>query len=341
MTEGFGIGILFWGLGEEQMKASYLISILAFGLGAISVAPKATAQSDYPNRPLTMIVPFPAGGRTDLIGRMVAQELEVKIGEPVIVINRPGAGGVIGERRVAESPADGYTIGFYSSAAVTAQYTVAAPISLSEFQLVAIVNTDPAAVAVQWSAPWETLRGLVGDARRQPGKLLLGMIPGASAQIFAAGLTDSAGIKVTMVPFKGDSDGATALAGGHIDIHVAVPVSYQSLEDAKKVRILAVADTERSPLYKNTPTFRENGVDLVIGAFHGVFVPNGTPQAIIDKLADALEQAMHSKEVEAGMEKAGAGLSFLRGAAAQDFLSRQDATYSTIIDKLGLRVAPQ
>ena len=203
----------------------------------------------------------------------MAQELEVKIGEPVIVINRPGAGGVIGERRVAESSADGYTIGFYSSAAVTAQYTVAAPISLSEFQLVAIVNTDPAAVAVQWSAPWETLRGLVGDARRQPGKLLLGMIPGASAQIFAAGLTDSAGIKVTMVPFKGDSDGAIALAGGHIDIHVAVPVSYQSLEDAKKVRILAVADTERSPLYKNAPTFRENGIDLVIGAFHGVFVP--------------------------------------------------------------------
>jgi tripartite-type tricarboxylate transporter receptor subunit TctC len=121
---------------------------------------------------------------------------------------------------------------------------------------------------------------------------------------------------------------------------IPVPVSYQSLEDAKKVRILAVADAERSPLYKNTPTFRENGIDLVIGAFHGVFVPNGTPPAIINKLADALEQAMHSKEVQASMENAGAGLSFLRDAAAKDFLSRQDATYSTIIDKLGLRVAP-
>src|SRR5579872_6482294 len=186
------------------MKTAHLISVLTLGLIVTSVATKSLAQAYYPNRPLTMIVPFPAGGRTDLIGRLVAQELEVKIGKPVVVINRPGAAGVIGERKVADSPADGYTIGFYSSAAVTAQYTVATPISLSEFQLVAIVNTDPAAVAVQWSAPWKTLRDLVADARGQPGKLLLGMIPGASAQIFAAGLTEGAGIKVTMVPFKGD-----------------------------------------------------------------------------------------------------------------------------------------
>jgi tripartite-type tricarboxylate transporter receptor subunit TctC len=218
---------------------------------------------------------------------------------------------------------------------VTAQYTVPTPIPLSDFKLVAIVNTDPAAVAVQHGAPWKTLKDLVEDARKQPGKLRLGMIPGASAQIFAAGLENAAGIETIQVPFKGDSDGAIALAGGHIDIHVAVPVSYKTLEAAKKVRMLAVADRARSPLYGNLPTFKENGVDLVIGAFHGVYVPKG------DKLADALAKTMASKELHAGMDNAGAGIAFLRGTEANTYLARQDETYRAIIDKLGLRVSPK
>jgi tripartite-type tricarboxylate transporter receptor subunit TctC len=287
-----------------------------------------------------MIVPFPAGGRTDLVGRIVAQELTKILGKPVAVINKPGASSVLGAREVAESAPDGYTLGFFSTSAVTSQYTVPTPISLSEFQLVAIVNTDPAALAVQWSAPWKSLSELVTDARTKPDKLRMGMIPGASAQIFAAGFENAAGVKMIMVPFKGDADGAIALAGGHIDVHMAVPVSYKTLVDAKKVRMLAVADNARSALYNNLPTFRENGVDLVIGAFHGVYVPKGTEQVIINKLADALEQTMTSKEVQANMDNAGAGVAFLRDGSAKTYLAKQDETYRGIIDKLGLRVAP-
>jgi tripartite-type tricarboxylate transporter receptor subunit TctC len=117
-------------------------------------------------------------------------------------------------------------------------------------------------------------------------------------------------------------------------------VSYKSLEAAKKVRMLAVADAAPSPLYNNLPTFRDNGVDLVIGAFHGVYVPKGTPKAVVDKLADALGQTMQSKELQMNMDNAGAGLAFLRDAEAKAFLAKQDDTYRSIIDKLGLRVAP-
>jgi tripartite-type tricarboxylate transporter receptor subunit TctC len=277
------------------MKTLHVFAGILGALASLAAQLPAAAQADYPNKPLTMIVPFPAGGRTDLVGRIVAQELTKHIGRPVAVVNKPGASSVLGAREVAESPPDGYTLGFFSTSAVTAQYTVPTPIPLSNFELVAIVNTDPAAVAVQYGAPWKTLKDLIEDARKQAGKLRLGMIPGASAQIFAAGLENAAGIETIQVPFKGDSDGAIALAGGHIDIHVAVPVSYKSLEAAKKVRMLAVADSARSPLYGNLPTFKDNGVDLVIGAFHGVYVPRGTPQAIIDKLADALAKTMESR----------------------------------------------
>jgi tripartite-type tricarboxylate transporter receptor subunit TctC len=318
------------------LAAGFLLCLTGWSVG---LAP-AAAQSDYPAKAVTVIVPFPAGGRTDVVGRIVGQELGRKLGTPVAIVNKPGASSVLGAREVADAAPDGYTLGFFSTSAVTSQYTVPTPIALSNFQLVAIVNTDPAALAVQWSAPWKTLKELVDDARKQPGKLRLGMIPGASAQIFAAGFEDAAGVKMIMVPFKGDSDGAIALAGGHIEVHVAVPVSYKSLMGAKKVRMLAVADTARSPLYDNLPTFRENGVDLVIGAFHGVYVPKGTPQSVIDKLANAIEQTMKSKEVLANMDNVGAGVAFLRGEEAKDFLAKQDATYRAIIEKLGLLVTP-
>jgi tripartite-type tricarboxylate transporter receptor subunit TctC len=170
--------------------------------------------------------------------------------------------------------------------------------------------------------------------------LRIGMIPGASAQIFAAGFAKTANVKLIDVPFKGDHDGAVALAGGHIEVHVAVPVSYKPLVEAKKVKILAVAAESQSPLYGNLPTFRENGVDLVIGAFHGVYVPKATPPAIVTKLADALEQAMNAPELVANMNDVGAGITFLRGQAAKGFLAQQDKTYRTIIENLGLRVAP-
>jgi tripartite-type tricarboxylate transporter receptor subunit TctC len=296
------------------------------------------AASEFPTKAITMIVPFPAGGRTDVVGRIVAQELSKQLKKPVVVVNKPGASSVLGAREVADSPADGYTLGFFSSAFVSAQYTVPTPTVLSEFKLISIVNTDPAAVAVQWSSPWKTLKDLIEAARQEPGKLRLGMIPGASAQIFASGLVDGAGINMIMVPFKGDSDGAIALAGNHIDAHVAVPVSYKSLSAAKKVRVLAVAAEARSAFYDDLPTFRENGVDLVIAAFHGVYAPKNTPPEVIEKIADGIEQAMKSKELETNMDNVGAGIASLRGTEADNFLHKQDETYRNIIEKLNLRV---
>jgi tripartite-type tricarboxylate transporter receptor subunit TctC len=302
---------------------------------------RAFAQAtDYPNKGLSLIVPFSAGGRTDVIGRIVAQHLSKPLGKPVAVVNKPGASSVLGSQEVAQSRPDGYTVGFFSTSAVTAQYTVPTPLDLKDFELVAIVNADPAALAVQESAPWKTLRELVEHARKNPDSLRIGMIPGASAQIFAAGFAKAADVKLIDVPFKGDHDGAVALAGGHIEVHVAVPVSYKPLVEAKKVKILAVAAESRSPLYGNLPTFRENGVDLVVGAFHGVYVPKATPPAIVTKLADALEQAMNAPELVANMNDVGAGITFLRGQAAKGFLAQQDKTYRTIIENLGLRVTP-
>jgi tripartite-type tricarboxylate transporter receptor subunit TctC len=315
-------------------KLAVILALLA-----IMAPPLPSSAQNFPASPIAMIVPFPAGGRTDVVGRIVAQNLQAVLNKPIAVVNKPGASSVLGANVVAEAKPDGYTLGFFSTSAVTSQYTVQTPQSLKNYDLIAIVNADPAALAVAATSPWQTLRDAVADTRKKPGTVRIGMIPGASAQIFAAGFADAAKLDLIHVPFKGDSDGAIALAGGHIEMHVAVPVAYKSLVESKKVRLLAVAADARSPLYGDSPTFRENGVDLTIGAFHGVFAPKGTPAPILNKVADALATALASHELTQRMSDVGAAVVFLRGAEANAYLEKQDQTYRAIIDALGLRVA--
>lgn len=313
-------------------------------LAAAAVAlimPLGSAPAAYPEKAVTVIVPFPPGGRTDLTARLVTQHLSKHLGQSLVVVNKPGAGGVLGAKEVSQARPDGYLLGFFSTAVLTAQYTVPAPTDLKAYEIIGIVNVDPAAIAVAEQAPWKTIRELVEHARGNPGKVRVGMIPGASAQVFAGGFAKAAGIQLTYVPFKGDADGAVALAGGHIEAHVAVPVSYKSLVEAKKVRILGVAADKRSPLYKDVPTWKEQGVDAVITSFHGVFAPRGTPPEVLKALETAIEKTMREKDVGDKMEASGLGVVHLGRKDAAAYLAQQDATYRALIQDLGMMVAPK
>lgn len=314
-------------------KLCLLMLRIAIGVGVVS--PTAFAQA-YPNQPVTIVVPFGAGGRTDLTARGVAQALEKHLGVAVPVINKPGAGGVIGAKYVANAKPDGYTIGIFSSAVISAQYTVQTGTNLADYKLAGVMESSPAAISVNYDAPWKTLKDLVAAAKKAPGQLKLGMIPGASAQVFAGGFVDAAGIEVNMVPFKGDAPGVTALAGGHIDVHVAVPASYKALSDAKKVRMLAVAADKRMTTFPEVLTMGEQGVDLVIGSFHGLFVPNGASEQVVSTLESALRRAMGEKAVNEQMANVGLGPVYMGREEARQFVAGQDATYRRLIDKLGL-----
>jgi tripartite-type tricarboxylate transporter receptor subunit TctC len=303
--------------------------------------PIAASHAAYPEKTINLIVPFPPGGRTDLTGRLVAQHLQQHLGQAVVVVNKPGAGGVIGAKEVAGAAPDGYTLGMFSTAVVTAQYTVPTPTDLKDYQAIAVVNVDPMALAVKADAPWKTLKDLVAHGRANPAKLRIGMIPGGSAQIFAVGFVNASGVKGPFVPFKGDSDGAAALAGGHIDVHVAVPASYKALAEANKVRILAIAAESRSDLYKNLPTFKENGVDFVIGSFHILFAPRGTPAGTLRALEVATDKAMREPELMKQMRAADLGYANMNRTQTAEFLKQQDAVYRKIIEDAGMRVAPK
>ena len=314
------------------------------GVLAVALAllvPIGASHAAYPEKTVNLIVPFPPGGRTDLTGRLVAQHLQKHLGQAVVVVNKPGAGGVIGAKEVAGASTDGYTLGMFSTAVVTAQYTVPTPTDLNDYEAIAVVNVDPMALAVKADAPWKTLKDLMAHGRANPGKLRIGMIPGGSAQIFAVGFVNASGVKGPFVPFKGDSDGAAALAGGHIDVHVAVPASYKALAEANKVRILAIAADSRSDLYKNLPTFKENGVDFVIGSFHILFAPRGTPAGNLRALEVATDKAMREPELMKQMRAADLGYANMNRTQTADFLKQQDAVYRKIIEDAGMRVAPK
>jgi tripartite-type tricarboxylate transporter receptor subunit TctC len=303
--------------------------------------PIGATHAAYPEKSVTFIVPFPPGGRTDLTARLITQHLPKHLGQPAVVVNKPGAGGVLGAKEVAGAAPDGYMLGIFSTAVVTAQYTVPTPTNLKDYAAIAVVNVDPMALAVKSDAPWKTLKELVAYGRANPTKLRIGMIPGASAQIFAAGFANAAKIQGTYVPFKGDAPGAVALAGGHIDVHVAVPVSYKALAEANKVRMLAVAAAARSALYQDVATFRENGVDLVIGSFHIVFAPRRTPANVLRTLEGAIEKTMREPELVKQMAASSLGHAYLSQKETAAFLAEQDAIYRRVIDEVGMRVAPK
>lgn len=298
--------------------------------------PTGPTHAAYPEKTITIVVPFGAGGRTDLTARGVARALQKHLGGNVVVVNRPGAGGVIGAKMVANAKPDGYTAGIFSSAVVSGQYTVETGTDLKDYKIVGVMEISPAAVSVNYDSRWKTLTDLVAAANESPGQLKFGMIPGASAQVFAGGFVDAAGVRMNMVPFKDDASGATTLAGGHIDAHVAAPASYKSLVDSKKLRMLGVAAEKRMSTFPAIPTMREQGVDLVIGSFHGLFVPKNTSDEIVATLETALKKAMEETEVNDQMAKVGLGPVFMGRNEAEGFVAAQDATYRKLIDKLGL-----
>ena len=316
-------------LTRRQLIASSLAAGLTPGF----------AHAAYPaDKKVTVIVPFPPGGRTDLMARLLVQNISKHMSQSVVIMNKPGAGGAIGAKEVAGAAPDGYTLGVFSTAVVTAQYTLATAANLREFVAVRTVNLDPMALAVKADAPWKTLRELVDYGGKNPGLLRVGMINAASAEIFAAAFANSSRIKVLMVPFKGDADGALALAGGHIDVHVAVPASYKALMDGNKVRVLGIAAEQRSSVYEGMPTFRDNGVDLVIGSFHMLFAPRRTPPDVLRLLEEAAGKAMREGDLIKQMEGASLGYANLNMKETETLLAQQDAIYRKVIEDAGLLV---
>jgi tripartite-type tricarboxylate transporter receptor subunit TctC len=319
------------------MSASCLSKWFAVAALAFSLA--AGAQS-YPAKAVSLVVPYPPGGRTDLTARAVAQFLKDELGQPVVVVNKPGASGVLGAKEVSGAAPDGHTLGFFSTGFLTTQYTVPTPTSVKDYELIALINFDPAAVAASSVKGWKTLAEVVAAGKAKSRSLRVGINPGSSAHIFAAAFCDTAGIEATFVPFKGGSERAAAIGGGHIDLDFDIVAAMKSMRDAGKLRILGIAAEGREELYRDLPTMREQGVNLVIHSWHGVFAPKGTAPAALATLEKAMEKVSRRREFIDQMAGQLLGVRYMNRAEFTRFFAEQDAQFKPLIQKLGLMVVP-
>jgi tripartite-type tricarboxylate transporter receptor subunit TctC len=283
-----------------------LPSILATLLTALSLSftPLANAQTaaTFPSKPLKIIVPFGAGGIADLTARTVGTKMAEILGQPVVVENKPGAGGIAAGDLVAKSEPDGTTMLLMSNAtAVTANLFKTLPFDTTkDFANVSTLGFFDIALITKAYSPYKTMAELLAFAKANPGKLNVGTINIGSTQNLAAELFKStAGIEVQIVPFNGTPAVTTALLGGQIDAAVEILGPVKTQIDAKAINALAVFGLKRSPSLPNVPTARESGLPSMNAAsWNALAVAAKTPKDIVAKLHDAAEKALASPDVK-------------------------------------------
>jgi tripartite-type tricarboxylate transporter receptor subunit TctC len=275
---------------------------------AFGFAPAVSAQH-YPVKPVRMLVGFAAGGGTDTAARMVATELSKSLGQPVVVENRPGSGGIIATETVAKAPPDGYTL-LMMAAADSIQPAMRQKLSYQlpkDFSPISLVVSGAFVLVVHPSVPAKNIRELIAVARAQPGKLNYATSGiGSSAHMAAELMNSLANVKTVHVPYKGVSQAVVGVASGEADFVFASVTSAQSLIDAGRLRAIAMSTAKRSALMPNMPTLNEGGVHgYDRTGWYGVMGPGGMPRDIVNRLNAAIVKAVNTPEMKAAFFKQG------------------------------------
>lgn len=313
----------------------FWVSILAL---ICLVASSVPAFSEYPERDITLIVPWSAGGGTDTVSRYIADKIEKDLGKPVVVVNKPGGGGLVGFQTIAGAKPDGYTIGTVTNSMILQKYAALTYVDRTRVEPISIINVDPSAFTINAGLQWKNFKEALDYAKKNPSKVRVSNSgPGAIWHICAAMLAGKAGVKFTYVPYKGGNPAAVAAAGGHVEATSVSPAEVSSLAKAGKLRILAIAAEERDPRFPDVPTYKEEGIDLVFGVWRGIVAPAGTPQNIIDKLSEAIKKVVTSKEYKDFLNKSNFGWAYQGPSAFAAKMKSDDTELSTVVPGLGLK----
>lgn len=313
---------------------------LAGALALLGCALGAQAQG-FPAKPVHLVVTYPPGGSSDLMARIMGEKLQAFWKQPVIIENRPGAAGSIGMDYAARQPADGYTfvIGNLGPALVN-PIIQKTPYSMEkDFVPVSLTATGPNILVVPLASPYKTLGELVSAAKAKPGAISFGTSgPGSMSHLSGELLIRQAGVKLVSVPYKGGILAVNDVVAGHLDMIISDALPVSQFIKANRVRALAITSDKRSRLFPDIPTFAEGGVQgLVADNWWGVYLPAGTPQAIVDAYNAALTKVMADPEVK---EKfAGLGVEALASSQAEfkAFLAAEHAKYARLVADNGIK----
>jgi tripartite-type tricarboxylate transporter receptor subunit TctC len=318
----------------------FAIALLSGLLALVTLAAPSSAQT-YPSRPVKMIVPFPAGGVTDVGARIVGQKLSEALGQPVVVENRPGASGTIGVDAATKSPPDGYTILFATGDFITVPSLMPKTAYDPYKDLIPVtrIATVPLLLLTHPNSGIASVKDLVGKAKAEPGKIAFGS-PGHGTinQLAVEWLALEAGIKLLHVPYRGGAALVNGLAAGDTALGVTTFTSVKGLVDDGKIKVVAVLGRDRPSFLQQWPTMSDTGHNVDAGLNLGVYVPANTPAAIVSRLdAEVLrilkDEALRKRFNELGMEASpisqGALAERIRGEAAR---------FKDIIERTGVKL---
>jgi tripartite-type tricarboxylate transporter receptor subunit TctC len=308
---------------------------LAFALGS-----PAFAQAKYPSQPIRLVVPYPAGGATDALARTLAQKLQEAWGQAVLVENRPGAGGTIGNQFVAKAPADGHTVLIAITALIQQPFLMEklSYDALKDFAPVTIIARSPSMLAVPLDSPARNLKDFLAMVKTQPGKYNFGSYgAGTSSHIQGSLLNLQAGVDLVHVPFQGSAPLLTNLVGGQVAS--AFVDSASARPHLKSIRPLAVTGTRRMRGLPEVPTFAELGYHSFdpYGWF-GALLPAGTPPAVVQKLSEEINRILRLPDVTAKIEALGLEVGGGKPEEFQKLLRNDAAIYAKIIKDANIRL---
>jgi tripartite-type tricarboxylate transporter receptor subunit TctC len=324
----------------EMLRRNVLLPLLAtlsFGLAT------PAAADDYPTKPITLIVPFPAGGGVDVIGRIVADKLAAELGQPVVIDNRGGAAGVIGTRVAARAAADGYTLVMATSGSIAINpnlYANPGYQTLKDLAPIGLISSTPIVLMAHPSAPEQSLAEVIASAKREPGKLNIGTPPpGTSAYLGGELFKSLAGVDITIVTYRGTGPLTTDLLGGHVKLGLNVLAPAMSMLKAGSLKALAVLAQRRSSHLPDTPTSAEAGLPgFESGLNYGLLAPAGTPDAIIKRLNLALRAGIDTPDVRARIAADGGDPLPSSPEEYRADIEREDGRWGALIRKLNLKV---
>jgi tripartite-type tricarboxylate transporter receptor subunit TctC len=310
---------------------------------ALSVAPALAGAQAWPGKPLKLVVPFTAGGSTDTVARIVAEKLSTRLGQPVIVDNRAGAGGAVGSDVAAKSPPDGYTmlVGTSSTMAIAPHVYSKLPYEPTrDFAPVTLLGTADIMIVVNSQVPVHSVRELLAYAKANPGKLTFASGGnGSISHLLGEYFKSMAGIDMLHVPYKGDAQMVTDLLGGQVDMAFGTAVAFLPHVKSGKVRALAVTNPKRSTTQTQLPTVTESGVpgyDAV--QWFGIAVPTGTPREIVNRLNDEIRAILAMPEVRARFAELGFDVVGDKPEEFAAFLRAENAKWKKIADIAGTKL---
>ncbi len=277
---------------------------LLLALAAACAAPFAHAQGDYPSKPITLVVPYPAGGANDAVARLVGQKIGEALKQTVVIDNRPGAGTTIAMAAVAKAPADGYTIvlGSLASQAVSPHlYAKPGYEPIADFAPIGLIGTAPTVLIVAKDSPFKDLKSIVEAAKKKPGTMTYGSSGNGSPLHLAGELfKQTANVEINHIPYKGGSAHTMDLIGGRLDMIFDTTTSAMPMIAGDKVRAVAVATPARLPELPGVPTFAEAGYpSFGVNAWYALYAPANTPKEIVARLSAELTKVLKQPEVVA------------------------------------------